>query len=199
LISLAIPCGDWEKRTEASCWYPLEGLGVVKIVTPMTPQQALLAMVSHGWGVFCGLNVAGDQSGVATGDARGPKRRGFFGFCRRQGFPICLNFRTLAAAREALGEKYHDLIEESRTDEMTKLEKEDYMFYRGLTKHEKTSIAKAYKQDGLVEGEAIGRANEKKDIAKGMLAKGMDVALISELTKLSVEDVSALKEELKLN
>ena len=55
------------------------------------------------------------------------------------------------------------------------------------------------RQDALAEGEAIGREKNAKDIAKGMLAKGMDVALISELTKLSVEELNALKEALKLN
>jgi len=51
----------------------------------------------------------------------------------------------------------------------------------------------------VVEGEAIGRANEKKDIAKGMLADGLSVESVAKYTHLSVDDVKALLDELKKN
>ena len=51
--------------------------------------------------------------------------------------------------------------------------------------------------DGVKEGHASGikegKAERDRDIAINMLAKGMDVALISELTGLSEEDIAELR------
>ena len=48
------------------------------------------------------------------------------------------------------------------------------------------------KAEGLAEGEAKGKAEERVLIAKAMLAKGMDVNTISEITGLSCEEVKSL-------
>ncbi len=44
----------------------------------------------------------------------------------------------------------------------------------------------------MAKGEAKGVASEKKETALKMLAKGMDIALISELTGLSSDAVKQL-------
>ena len=46
---------------------------------------------------------------------------------------------------------------------------------------------------GLEEGEAKGKAEGKAEIARAMLAEGMELALIIKLTGLSAEELSALK------
>ncbi len=53
------------------------------------------------------------------------------------------------------------------------------------------------KEEGLKEGRAEGAKQNSFDIAKRMLEKGIDIETISELTGLTAEDVSRLKEELR--
>ena len=48
------------------------------------------------------------------------------------------------------------------------------------------------KAEGLAEGEAKGKAEERVLIAKAMIAKGMDVNTISEITGLSCEEIASL-------
>ena len=48
---------------------------------------------------------------------------------------------------------------------------------------------------GIKEGLARGIAENQRDIAANMLAKGMDAALISELTGLSEQDVAKLRHD----
>ncbi len=53
-------------------------------------------------------------------------------------------------------------------------------------------------QNGLREGEQKGRIEEKIETAKAMLAKGMEITLISEITNLPEAQLLQLKEELAL-
>lgn len=46
---------------------------------------------------------------------------------------------------------------------------------------------------GKAEGEKIGKAERNRAIALNMLARNMDISLISELTGLSEDEVSELK------
>ena len=48
------------------------------------------------------------------------------------------------------------------------------------------------RSDGRKEGRKEGANNEKKSIAKSMLAKKMDIPLISELTGLSKKQITTL-------
>ena len=48
-------------------------------------------------------------------------------------------------------------------------------------------------KEALAEGKAEGRADEKIEIAKNLLSKGMDAVFICEVTGLSKETVSELK------
>ena len=51
-------------------------------------------------------------------------------------------------------------------------------------------------QDGLLEGKQEGRIEGKIEDAKEMLAKGMEITLVSEITNLPEEQLSQLKDEL---
>ena len=46
---------------------------------------------------------------------------------------------------------------------------------------------------GKAEGEKIGKAERNRAIALNMLARNMDISLISELTGLSEDEISELK------
>ena len=50
------------------------------------------------------------------------------------------------------------------------------------------------KEEGIKEGRAEGAKQKSFDIAKRMLEKGIDIETISELTGLTAEEVSMLKD-----
>ena len=52
------------------------------------------------------------------------------------------------------------------------------------------------KEEGIKEGRAEGAKQKSCDIAERMLEKGIDIETISELTGLTAEEVSRLKEEM---
>ncbi len=52
------------------------------------------------------------------------------------------------------------------------------------------------KQEGLLEGKQEGRIEGKVETAKAMLAKGMEMTLISEITNLPEAQLSQLKDRL---
>ena len=63
----------------------------------------------------------------------------------------------------------------------------------GVQEGKKLGIEEGH-ASGVKEGLARGIAENQRDIAANMLAKGMDAALISELTGLSEEDILELKQ-----
>ena len=73
-----------------------------------------------------------------------------------------------------------------------------------MKKGEKKDVwrdARKGREEGRKEGKEEGRAEGVKqnsfDIAKRMLEKGIDIETISELTGLTAEEVSGLKEEMR--
>ena len=52
------------------------------------------------------------------------------------------------------------------------------------------------KQEGRIEGKQEGRIKEKIEAAKAMLAREMEITLISEITNLPEEQLLQLKDEL---
>ena len=52
------------------------------------------------------------------------------------------------------------------------------------------------KEEGIKEGREEGAKQKSCDIAERMLEKGIDIETISELTGLTAEEVSRLKEEM---
>ena len=90
-------------------------------------------------------------------------------------------------------------------DMLTKEEMEEIREYdgyiRGLKEGHASGVQEGKKlgieeghASGVKEGLARGIAENQRDIAANMLAKGMDAALISELTGLSEEDILELKQ-----
>lgn len=51
------------------------------------------------------------------------------------------------------------------------------------------------RQEGRQEGVRLGRQTEKLEIARKMLARGADIAFVSGVTGLTIEQVSELQEE----
>ena len=87
--------------------------------------------------------------------------------------------------------------EEVKTMLVTALERERQRFFQsGLREGEqkgRTEGKQEGKQEGLLEGEQKGRIEEKIETAKAMLAKGMEMTLISEITNLSETQLLELK------
>ena len=58
-----------------------------------------------------------------------------------------------------------------------------------MTERDYTNIINTYRVEGLEEGEAKGETRGKMEVARAMKAKGLGMALISELTGLSEEEI----------
>ena|GEM_PF-596207 len=59
-----------------------------------------------------------------------------------------------------------------------------------------SKIAQELREEGREEGREVGREEGRAEVARTMLAKGMDVALVSEVTGLPVEELEQLRKEL---
>ena len=113
----------------------------------------------------------------------------------RQAVSLFLNwFKQLASHGRLESEDYESLESIYRTEEevktmlVTALEQERERFFQnGLREG---------KQEGLREGEQKGRIEEKIETAKAMLAKGMEITLISEITNLPETQLLQLKDGL---
>ena len=55
------------------------------------------------------------------------------------------------------------------------------------------SIARKFEEEGLAKGKAAGLAEGKKKMAVSMLAEGLDINLISKITKLTINEINDLK------
>ena len=78
-------------------------------------------------------------------------------------------------------------------DMLTKEEMEEIREHDGYVRGHADGVQEGH-ASGLKEGLARGIAERDREIATNMLAKGMDVALISELTGLSEEDIAELRQ-----
>ena len=75
---------------------------------------------------------------------------------------------------------------------VTALQKDrEQMFQNGLREGRQEG-----KQEGLREGKQEGRIEEKIETAKAMLAKGMEITLISEITNLPEAQLLRLRDGL---
>ena len=76
----------------------------------------------------------------------------------------------------------------------------DYQFHRNLAKEDEICLRLQWKEDGMAEGKEIGikqgiaqgLAEEKKAIARNLLAKGSTPDFVSEITGLSLEEIGKL-------
>ena len=121
----------------------------------------------------------------------------------REAMSLFLNwFRQLAAHGRIESVDYESLEsiylneEEVKTMLVTALERERREFFQnGLREGEQKGRIEG-EQKGRIEGKQEGRIEGKIEAAKAMLAKGMEITLISEITNLSEEQLSQLKDEL---
>ena len=119
-------------------------------------------------------------------------------------------FRQLALHGRIASEDYQSLEtiyrneEEVKTMLVTALERERRQIYqnglvegerKGLVEGERKGLVEGERK-GLVEGERKGLVEGKIEAAKVMLVKGMEIALISEITGLPEGQLSQLKAEL---
>ena len=117
----------------------------------------------------------------------------------RQAVSLFLNwFRQLAFHGRIESDDYESLESIYRTEEevktmlVTALEKERQRFFQnGLREGEQKG-----KQEGRIEGKQEGRIEGRIETAKAMLAKGMEMTLISEITNLSEAQLLQLRDEL---
>ena len=80
---------------------------------------------------------------------------------------------------------YRNILETAREDGFAEGEA------KGLAEGEAKGLAEG-EAKGLADGEAKGRAAMAAEIARAMLASGMDIPLISSLTGLSEEEIKGL-------
>ena len=123
-------------------------------------------------------------------------------------------FKQLASHGRLESDDYESLEsiyrneEEVKTMLVTALERERERFFQnglregrqegkqeGLLEGKQEGLLEG-KQEGLLEGKQEGRIEEKIETAKAMLAKGMEITLISEITNLSETQLSELKNAL---
>ena len=78
---------------------------------------------------------------------------------------------------------------------MNKHEQLEYIKEMNTERDRRNQISYAHecgKAEGLAEGEAKGKTEEKLNIARNMKEKGADVAFIAECTGMSVEEIEKL-------
>ena len=95
------------------------------------------------------------------------------------------NLTTFAKRPENLDPSFNDVIKDAGTGRLSIQQKIEYMEAKRLNDRERLVVHEG--------GIMIGRVEEKHDIAKAMLAKGLDPGLVAECTGLSVEEVEELR------
>lgn len=108
----------------------------------------------------------------------------------------CWIFQNLSIFAERptnLDSSFDDLIEDSRIQKLTKMDRKDYMKALELTERDRKVIY----EGGIIVGQHMEKEkaySEKLASAKALLAKGVDAATISECLGLPLEEVQALKQ-----
>ena len=100
---------------------------------------------------------------------------------------------------------FRELMEECRITKLNNMEKENYE--KSIMEYEDVKAAIAYTKElaeknafdkglekGMQKGIEKGKNEEKLSIVRNMLDKGLDIALISEITGLSVSEIRKIKE-----
>lgn len=95
-------------------------------------------------------------------------------------------FSNLAGGPKVLDERYQPLIDASKTRRFTDKDWEKYIRAMYYTKEEIENIGKPYYEDGLRDG----AYQSKIQIAKALLAKGIDSITVQECTGLTPEEVA---------
>ena len=102
-----------------------------------------------------------------------------------------------AFLRYVNGQKPDSSFTKKLDEEATRIKNNDDWRLKAMTldmeiQDMKKRIAKREREKGKQEGLKEGAQNSKIEIAKAMLADGMEIAKVAKLTKLSVKEVTAL-------
>ena len=68
----------------------------------------------------------------------------------------------------------------------------DYYFHRNLAKVDERMLHEQIKEDGIAEGREEGRTEEKREIARNLLAEGSTPEFVQKITGLSLEEITKL-------
>lgn len=118
-------------------------------------------------------------------------------------FYILANMRIFAGKPEDMGKRYAAIVQEARMPGFPEEEELTKYFRNMITEEEKLDIGTAYYEDGFIdgiekgraEGRAEGEANTRRELAKSMLADGLDAPFVCKHTHLPLEEVLALQRE----
>ena len=78
---------------------------------------------------------------------------------------------------------------------LEKLKQDEHAQYLAWLREKQILDMNSMKKDGFLKGREEGRTEEKKQIARKMLKKGIDVEIIIETTELSIEEIEKIKLE----
>ena len=118
-------------------------------------------------------------------------------------FYILANMRIFAGKPEDMGKRYAVIAEEARMPGFPEEALTKY-FRNMITEEERLDIGTAYYEDGFIdgmekgkaEGMVEGEARARRELAKSMLAEGLDPAFVSKHTQLSQEEVLVLQKSM---
>ncbi|MDY3062494.1 MAG: PD-(D/E)XK nuclease family transposase, partial [Bacteroidaceae bacterium] len=113
---------------------------------------------------------------------------------------VLRNLSSLMQRPSALQERvFTRLFEQAEISKFNAVELKSYEdsmnAYRDIVNAIKSAEKKKYAEgraEGILEGRAEGRAESMAEVARAMLAKGMDVAVISEITGLTPNQINSL-------
>ena len=103
-------------------------------------------------------------------------------------------FKRIFGSAELCDKVFDRLFEEAEIAKFSPLEMREYEARKKAYRDIKNSVDTA-KREGIAEGMEKGREQRSLEIARKMLAKGMDAASVMEITGLSAEQMQQLKAE----
>lgn len=99
----------------------------------------------------------------------------------------------MLAKKKPVFDKVVAVVKQLSADERARMEYDKHELWRMDYSATMKNAARRGREEGIAEGEARGEAREKAAIAWNMKAKGLDVALIAEMTGLSPAQIKKLK------
>lgn len=107
-------------------------------------------------------------------------------------FHILKNSATFTDVPEGLDPRLEPVMEAARSKRLTPEERLQY-FRSMVSEEDKRDIAQAYLERGIEQGLEQGKAKGLKETARRMLARGLDLDVIADLTTLSLDEIRALE------
>ena len=102
----------------------------------------------------------------------------------------CGNFAS--GQQDVFGDRYSEFFTQARSKHLTEEELMEY-FDSKISEYRARMLTQAGFKDGLREGIAKGAAKRNAEIAKAMLAEGLEASVVAKCTGLTPEEINALK------